>query len=32
MGVMLINPRRVRGLLALARHTLGRITARLRNG
>jgi len=32
MGVMLINPRHPRGLLALARHTLGRITARLRNG
>ena len=32
IGVMLINPRRPRGMLALVRHTLGRITARLRNG
>ena len=32
MGVMLINPRHPRGMLALARHTLGRIAARLRNG
>jgi CelD/BcsL family acetyltransferase involved in cellulose biosynthesis len=32
VGVLLINPRHPRGLLALARHTLGRIAARLRNG
>jgi hypothetical protein len=32
MGVMLINPRHPRGMLALARHALGRVTARLRNG
>ena len=30
-GVMLINPRHPLGMLALARHTLGRITARPRN-
>jgi hypothetical protein len=29
-GVMLINPRHPRGMLALARHTMGRITASLR--
>jgi hypothetical protein len=32
MGVVLINPLHPRGMLALARHTLGRIRARLRNG
>jgi CelD/BcsL family acetyltransferase involved in cellulose biosynthesis len=32
MGVMLINPRHPRGMFALAHHTLGRITERLRNG
>jgi CelD/BcsL family acetyltransferase involved in cellulose biosynthesis len=32
VGVMLINPRHPRGLLALLRHALGRIAARLRNG
>jgi hypothetical protein len=31
-GVMLINPRHPLGLLALARHTLGRTAARLRHG
>ncbi len=31
MGVLLINPRHPRGLLALARHAAGRIRARLRN-
>jgi CelD/BcsL family acetyltransferase involved in cellulose biosynthesis len=30
VGVLLINPRRPRGMLALARHTLGRIAARVR--
>ncbi|HEX3994386.1 MAG TPA: GNAT family N-acetyltransferase [Acetobacteraceae bacterium] len=32
MGVLLINPRHPLGLLALARHAVGRVTARLRNG
>lgn len=30
IGMLLINPRRIGGMIALARHTLGRIKARLR--
>jgi hypothetical protein len=32
VGVMLINPRRPAGMIALARHTMGRIKTRLRPG
>ena len=31
MGLMLINPRHPRGMIALARHTMGRLKARLRH-
>jgi CelD/BcsL family acetyltransferase involved in cellulose biosynthesis len=31
MGLMLINPRHPRGMIALARHSMGRIKARLRH-